>query len=86
MSFLRQLESLGGMFQRLPGMLLPGLMIFFSMMRRGSAVRVGGEFMEFSSSLVRIVWHGIFLFRQIEHTFIHCSQLFNCEQFSQAVS
>jgi hypothetical protein len=60
MSFLRQLESLGGMFQRLPGMFLPGLVIFFSMMRRGRTVRVGGKFMEFGSSLVRIVWHGIF--------------------------
>ena len=26
-------------------------------------VRVGGKFMEFGSSLVRIVWHGSFLLR-----------------------
>jgi len=60
-SFLRQLESFGGVFQCLSGMLLPGLMIFFSMVRRGTAVRVGGKFVELGSSLVRIVWHGIFL-------------------------
>jgi hypothetical protein len=70
MSLLRQLESLGGVFQCLPGMLLPGLVIFFSMMRRGSAVRVGGEFMEFGSSLVRIVRHWIFLFVRTEYTFV----------------
>lgn len=62
MSFLRQLEGLCGMFQCLPGMFLAGLVIFLSMVRCGSAVRVGGKFMEFGGSLVRIVWHGIFLF------------------------
>jgi hypothetical protein len=71
MSFLRQLESFSSMFQRLPGMFLAGLVIFFSMMRRGRAVRVGGEFMELGGSLVRIVWHGIFflLFKSILHPF-----------------
>jgi hypothetical protein len=57
MSFSRPLESLIGMFQRLLGMLVSGLVIFFSVVRRGSTVRVCGEFMEFGSSLVRVIWH-----------------------------
>jgi hypothetical protein len=63
MSLLRQLERFAGMLQCLPGMFLTGLVIFFSMVRCGTAVRVGGKFMEFGSSLVRIVWHGSFLLR-----------------------
>ena len=57
MSFLRPLESFIGMFQRLFGMLMSGLVIFFSMVCCGSAVRVCGKFMEFGSSLVRVIWH-----------------------------
>jgi hypothetical protein len=60
MSFLRQLESFVGMLQRLLGMLMSGLMIFLAVMRGRSAMRVGGEFMEFCSSLVRVIWHNVF--------------------------
>jgi hypothetical protein len=48
------------MFQRLPGLLVPSQVIFFSVRDGGSAVRVRvrGEFVEFGSSLVRVKWHG----------------------------
>jgi len=57
MRFLRPLERLLGMFHGLPGMLVPGLVIFFSMVRGGGTVRVCGEFVELGSSLVRVIWH-----------------------------
>jgi hypothetical protein len=38
-------------------MLVPGLVIFFPMVRGGSTVRVCGEFMELGGSLVRVIWH-----------------------------
>jgi len=38
-------------------MLVPGLVIFFPMARGGGTVRVGGEFMELGSSLVRVIRH-----------------------------
>ena len=60
MSFLRQLESFVGMLQGLLGMLVPGLVIFLAVMRGSSAMSVGGEFMEFCSSLVRVIWHNVF--------------------------
>ena len=44
------------MFKRLFGMLVPGLVIFFPVVYGGGAMRVGSEFMEFGSSLVRIIW------------------------------
>jgi hypothetical protein len=59
MGFLRPLESFIGMFQRLFGMLVSGLVIFFSVMRGGSTVGVCGEFVVFGSSLVRVAWHGV---------------------------
>ena len=37
---------------------MPGLMIFFPVMRGGGAMRVRGEFVELRSSLVRVIWHG----------------------------
>ena len=40
------------MFKRLFGMLMSGLVIFFPMVHCGGTVRVGGEFVEFGSSLV----------------------------------
>jgi hypothetical protein len=52
MSFLRCLESFVGMFKRLLGMLVSGLVIFFPVVYRSGAVRVCGEFVEFGSSLV----------------------------------
>jgi len=36
---------------------VPGLVIFFPMVRGGSTVRVCGEFVELGSSLVRVIWH-----------------------------
>jgi hypothetical protein len=45
------------MFQCLSGVLASGLVIFFSVVRGGRAVRVCGVFVEFGSSLVRVIWH-----------------------------
>ena len=59
MRFLRPLECFIGIFHGLLGMLVPGLVIFFPMVRGGSTVRVCGEFMELSSSLVRLIWHSV---------------------------
>jgi hypothetical protein len=58
MGFFGPLESFVGIFHCLLGMFVSGLVVFFSVMRGGGAVRVRGEFMEFGSSLVRLVWHG----------------------------
>jgi hypothetical protein len=57
MSLLRQLESLGGVFQSLSGMFMTREVIFFPVVHSGSAVRMGCEFVELGGSLVRIVWH-----------------------------
>lgn len=57
MSNLRGLQSFVGMLQGLLGKLMSGQMIFFAMVRGGSAVRMGREFVELRSSLVRIVRH-----------------------------
>ena len=43
MGFLRPLESFIGIFQRLFGMLVSGLVIFFAVVRGGSTVGVCGE-------------------------------------------
>jgi hypothetical protein len=40
-------------------MLVSGLVICFSVVYRGRTVRVGREFVEFGSSLVRVIWHHI---------------------------
>jgi hypothetical protein len=58
-SFLRRLESPLGIFKRLFGMLVSGLVIFFPVVYRRSTVRMGREFVEFGSSLVRVIWHRI---------------------------
>ena len=60
MSFLRRLESFIGVFKCLFGMLVSGLVIFFPVVHGGSAMRVAGEFVEFGSSLVRVLWHSVF--------------------------
>ena len=59
MSFLRRLESPIGMLKRLFGMLVSGLVIFFPVVYGGATVHVGSEFVEFGSSLVRVIWHTI---------------------------
>jgi len=61
MSLLRPLESFIGMFQGLLGMLVSGLVIFFTVVCGGSTVRVCGEFVEFGGSLVRVIWHSVSL-------------------------
>jgi hypothetical protein len=60
MSFLRQLVSLVGIFHRLPGIFVPGLMVPFVVVRCGNAVRVSGEIVKLCSALMRIVCHVLF--------------------------
>jgi len=60
-SFLRPLESFIGMFQGLFGMLVSGLVIILCVVRSGGTVRVCGEFVEFGSSLVGVIWHDVSL-------------------------
>jgi hypothetical protein len=48
---------LGGMFHSLSGMLLAGLVVFFSVVYRGSAMRVRRLFVEFRRALMKIVGH-----------------------------
>ena len=57
MGFLRQLRSLIRIFQRSFGMLVPGLVVFFPVMRGGSMVRVCGKLVVFRSFMVRVNWH-----------------------------
>ena len=59
MSVFRPLHGFTRMFQRLFGMLVPGLVIFFPVVHRGSSVGVCGELVEFGSSLVRVIRHDI---------------------------
>jgi hypothetical protein len=59
MSFLRPLESRIGMLQRLFGMLVSGLVIFFPVVRCGCTVSVCGEIVQFRSSLVCVFRHGV---------------------------
>jgi len=47
------------MFHGLLGMLVPGLVIFFPVVRGGGPMRVRSEFVELRSSLVRVIWHGV---------------------------
>jgi hypothetical protein len=81
MSFLRRLGSFIGVFQRLFGMLVSGLVIFFPVVRGSSSVRVCGEFMKFGSSLVRVIWHSASIpFSPLHLETYTASKLFNCEQ------
>ena len=57
MSFLRELVSLGGVFQGLPGILVPSHMIFFAVVRRGNTMCVRGEIVELRGSLMHVFWH-----------------------------
>jgi hypothetical protein len=59
MSIFRPLHGFTRMFQRLFGMLVSGLVIFFQVVRRGSSVRVGSEFVIFGSFLVGLIWHNV---------------------------
>jgi hypothetical protein len=59
MSIFRPLHGFTRVFQRLSGVLVPGQVIFFSVVRGGGPVRVCGEFVEFGSSMVRVVRHKV---------------------------
>jgi hypothetical protein len=59
MCFLRPLGSFIGVFQGLLGKFVSGQVILFTMVRGGGTVSVCGEFVEFGSSLVRVVWHDV---------------------------
>jgi hypothetical protein len=59
MGILRPFESLPSMFQRLFGKLVSGQVIPLRLGRGGGTVRVCGWFVEFSSFLMRIIWHSI---------------------------
>ena len=48
------------MFQRLFGMLVSGLVIFFPVVRSSHSVSVCGEIVQFCGSLVCVFWHGVF--------------------------
>ena len=52
-----------GMFQRLFGMLVSGLVIFFPVECGGSTVRVCGEFVKLGIFLVRVIWHNFPILR-----------------------
>lgn len=45
------------MFQRLFGMLVSSLVIFFPVVRGGDTVRMCGKVVEFGGALVRVSWH-----------------------------
>ena len=54
------LATIGKLYWHVPcllGVLVSGLVIFFPVVRGRGAVRVCGVFVEFGSSLVRVIWH-----------------------------
>ena len=59
MSLLRPLRSFIGVFQRLFGMFVSGLVIAFRVVRGRSPVCVRSKLVELGSSLVRVIWHKI---------------------------
>jgi len=59
MRVLRPLKGFVGMFQSLSGVLVSSLMIFFSVVSGGGAVRVCGELVVLGGSLVRVIWHEV---------------------------
>jgi hypothetical protein len=80
MGFLRPLESFMGIFQRLFRMFVSGLVIFFPVVSGGAPVCVCGEFVEFGSSLMRVIWHGVLpSYVTSHHRTILSSALFNWE-------
>jgi hypothetical protein len=60
MGVLRPLEGFTRMLQCLFGMLMSGLMIFFSVLYGSGTVRVCGQLMELSRSSVRVTRHSVF--------------------------
>jgi len=57
-SFLRDQMGFVGIFQGLPRVFPPGLVISFSVAHGGRSVRVCGEFVDFRGSVVRVTRHG----------------------------
>jgi hypothetical protein len=57
MSIFRPLHGFTRMFQRLFGMLVPGLVIFFPVVCGSNTVCVRSQFVKFGCSLVRVTWH-----------------------------
>jgi hypothetical protein len=57
MRIKRRLVRLGGMLHGLSRVLLAGLVVFFSVVYRGRAMRVGCLFVEFRRALMEIVGH-----------------------------
>jgi hypothetical protein len=56
-SFLRPLEGLIGVLQRLSGMLVSAQVISLAVLHGGGAVRVRGKLVKLGSSLVRVAGH-----------------------------
>jgi hypothetical protein len=56
-SFQRGLVGLVGVFHGLAGMFIACEVILFAVVYRGGTVRMRGHFVEFGSSLMRIVGH-----------------------------
>lgn len=57
------------------------LVVFFAVMRCGCAVGVRGKLMELRRSLMRLVWHGVFLSVQV--ALIPPFALLTCEHAHQ---
>jgi hypothetical protein len=55
------------MLQRLFRKLVRGQVIFLVLVHSGNAMCVGGKLVEFGRSLVRITWHGVFLWETISY-------------------
>ena len=56
MGLLCELVSLGGVFQGLPGMFVPSLMVFFAVVRRRNAVCVRGKIVHLCGSIMFVFW------------------------------
>jgi hypothetical protein len=57
--FLRRLMRFLGIFHSLPGMFVPGLMVFLAVMRSRSPVCMRGHVVKLSGSLMRIFCHNL---------------------------
>jgi hypothetical protein len=73
MCLLRRLKGFIGVFQRLFGMFVSGLVILFPVVCRGGTMSVCGEFVEFGRSLMRFVWHSTLpLWSQLYSRLLFC--------------
>jgi hypothetical protein len=60
MGLLCELVSLGGVFQGLPGMLMPSLVVFFAVVRRCNEVCVRGNIVYLCGSIMFVFWRVVF--------------------------